>query len=129
MRSEGRQPFEELLDQTCLPDARGRDQAHEKRPPFGEGPAGDKLQLLEVRVTSHERDPLRNGTTPPPLNGHGQERLAFPLSLDLHRRPEFKRMRRRPRRPLAAPHGPRLGRLLQARGDVDRVTGDQKVPR
>ena len=122
------QPMQELLDQAGLPGAGGRDEAHEEWAAIGEGPTGDQLELRQVVVPADERSgtapprpPARGGAAPGPAaacpsrrSRSGAQGEPVPSS---------------PGGPLAAQDGPRLGRLLQARGDVHGVAGDQEVAR
>ena len=110
-----------------FPASGGRDEAHEKWASVGEGPPGDGLELRQVVVAPDQRKAGRRGLGRPPEEGQRLDRQPLSFHIDLGRAPQGEPDPSSPGCPLAAQDGPRLGRLLQARGNVHRVARDQEV--
>ena len=83
-RRTGRRPsaVEELLEQPRLPDAGGRDDAHQVRPPLVERAAGDELELREVGVAADDprSAPARCRRRPRPSSARAATGSALPFA-------------------------------------------------
>ena len=125
------QAVEELFQEPGLAGPGRCDQAHQPRPALGERPPRHQLQLFEVGLPPHQRRPGRRPGGPGTSAQHlpGTHRRRLPARLDQALRPELE--------PGGGGVGgsqgrqdlPGLGRLLDAGGNVDRISSDQEIGR
>ena len=120
---------EELLRESRLADARGAEDREEVARAVA-GDAGERpLEQLALPLAA---DHSRAVTTAGGLVPHrdqpvGGEELGLALRLDRRRRFGLDAVTNQPVGLLAEQHLARLGRLLEPRGDVDRVAGRQPL--
>ena len=127
------EPAPELAHERRLADACVAHERHEVRLPLLDGVPVDRLQQRRARVSRPTKPRA------PPRTPRGRisvkraderlrdDRLRLALRLDLERRAELERAPDGLGRARADDDLARLGRLLEPRGDVDGVAGDERA--
>ncbi len=122
-----RHSVEKFLQQSRLPRARGRDEAHEEWPLLGKRAPRNQLELFEIGVAAKERDTWCHAMLEPADERVSGDGLSFALCAKRSPLGERKSGPRCTGRALAAEDSPRLGRLLKSRCDVHGVARYQEI--
>src|SRR5437867_10575649 len=117
----------ELLHQPRLAGAGGRADRHELRPALAERAPRDEVELRKVRRAAEERRALHSPTQELLEEHRRGKRRGLALRGDALVVPEAERAGHRATRPVAHEDRAFVRVLLQSRGDVHRIAGDEKV--